>query len=287
VDALFHQAGVIPVDTLGEMFDTAQLLSTQPVPLGRRIAIIGNAGGPGILAADACEAAGLEVPDLTDSTLAALRSFLPRAASISNPVDMVASASAAEYGRALDLVLADENIDAAVAIFVTPRIADPDDVARAIAEVASKHSKPVVANFLGMATAPAPLATGPSKIPSYFFPEPAVRALALACRYGQWRRRNAGREVEFRDLDFPAVRTVVEAALDAHPAGRWLTPGEVHAVLRSYGIATVESVTVGNALEAVTAARRIGYPIALKAGAADLLHKTNLGGARPSLHSDA
>jgi acetyl coenzyme A synthetase (ADP forming)-like protein len=287
VDALFHQTGVIRVDTLQEMFDTAQLLAMQPIPSGRRVAVVGNAGGPGILAADACEAAGLEVPDLSSETLAGLRSFLPDAASIANPVDMVASASAAEYERALDLVLADDNVDAVVVIFVPPLVTDADDVARAIARATCGQTKPVVANFLGMATAPPPLSSGESAIPNYCFPEPAVHALARACRYGQWRDRDGGQPVAFTDLNTAAVRPMIESVLSRDPAGAWLAPDEANIVTSAYGIAAVESVTVGNSTEAVSAARRVGFPIALKAGAAGLVHKTDRGGVRLSLHTAA
>jgi len=287
VDALFHQTGVIRVDTLEEMFDTAQLLSTQPIPSGRRVAILGNAGGPGILAADACEATGLEVPDLCPETLAGLRAFLPEAASISNPVDLVASASAADYERALGLVLEDENVDAVIVIFVPPLVTDADDVARAIAQASSGQTKPVVANFLGMPTAPAALSCSESAIPNYCFPEPAVHALARACRYGQWRQRDSGRQVAFRDLDAGGLRTMIESVLSRDPAGRWLAPQETNVVMRAYGIAVVESIVVSNSAEAARAARRIGYPIALKAGTAGLLHKTDRGGVRLALQSDA
>jgi len=287
VDALFHQTGVIRVDTLEEMFDTAQLLSMQPIPSGRRVAILGNAGGPGILAADACGAAGLQVPELSPATLAGLRSFLPEAASVSNPVDMIASASAAEYERALRLVLEDDNVDAVVVIFVPPLVTDADDVARAIAHSSSGQSKPVVANFLGMANAPEPLSCGGSAIPSYCFPEPAVHALARACLYGHWRNRDRGQEVTFPDLDTGGVCTLIESVINRDPAGAWLSPEDVNLVLHAYGIVAVESVTVTDPTEAVRAARRIGYPIALKAGAAGLLHKTDRGGVRLSLSSDA
>ena len=129
VDALFAQTGVIRVDTLAELFDTAELLAAQPVPAGRRVAIVGNAGGPGILAADACEAAGLDVVELSERTQAELRSFLPAAASVANPVDMVASARAEDYHRVIRRVLGDDTVDAVLTIFVPPLVTDPDAVA--------------------------------------------------------------------------------------------------------------------------------------------------------------
>jgi acetate---CoA ligase (ADP-forming) len=126
------------------------------VPAGRRIAIVGNAEGPGILAADACEAAGLEVPELSAATQRRLRYFLHGAPSVRNPVDMVASASPQNYVQSIRAELEDEGIDAVIVIFIPPLVTDPDDVARATSAAAENASKPLVANFLGMLEAPAP-----------------------------------------------------------------------------------------------------------------------------------
>jgi acyl-CoA synthetase (NDP forming) len=125
VDALFRQAGVIRCDTMGELFDVAQLLASQPVPAGRRVGILTNGGGPGILCADACEAEGLEVGILPDATQEELAAFLPPAASVGNPVDMTAGAGAAEYRRAIGTLGACEALDALVVIFVPPRMFSP------------------------------------------------------------------------------------------------------------------------------------------------------------------
>src|SRR5690606_4355997 len=130
--ALFRQAGVIRADTLEQMFDVASLLAHQPIPKGNRVAIVTNAGGPGILAADACEAEGLVLPTLTEETQAKLREFLPAAASVTNPVDMVASASADDYRRSLSLVLDDPNVDAVITIFIPTGSADSEAVAQGV-----------------------------------------------------------------------------------------------------------------------------------------------------------
>ena len=137
VDALFRQAGIIRTERLEELFDVAALLSHQPIPRGARVAILTNAGGPGILAADACEANGLELPPLSDATRAELRAFLPAAASVGNPVDMLASAPADHYRRALAAILRDESVDSVIAIFIPPLVTEPDAVAAAIAAAAS------------------------------------------------------------------------------------------------------------------------------------------------------
>jgi acetyl coenzyme A synthetase (ADP forming)-like protein len=283
VDALFAQTGVIRVDTLEELFDSAQMLSTQPVPAGRRIAILGNAGGPGILAADACEAAGLEVPELSSQTQDRLRAFLHGAASVRNPVDMVASASPANYEQAIRAVLDDDGIDAVISIFIPPLVTDPDEVARAVSAAAEGAVKPVVANFLGMVEAPAPLNGATRRVPSYSFPEPAVRALAHACEYGEWLRRPSGRRPVFADLRVPAARSVVQSALNRDGAGSWLDPGAVNALLSAYGIGVARSRPARSPEDAVAAAKEVGYPVALKAASPQLVHKTEEGGVALSL----
>lgn len=285
VDALFGQAGVIRVDTLEEMFDATQVLADQPVPAGRRVAIVGNAGGPGILAADACEANGLVVPELSREVQDSLRSFLPSAASVSNPVDMVASASAADYERALELVLRDPGVDAVLAVFVPPLITSPDDVAAAISTVVSRSDKPVVANFLGMASPPSSLRSGPERVPSFCFPEPAARALARACEYGEWRSRGAGHPVLFDDLDPASARALIASVLSTAPEGRWLRPEEATSILGCYGIRMAPFATATGAGEARAAADRIGYPVALKAFGTSLIHKSDEGGVALSLDS--
>lgn len=285
VDALFEQTGVIRVDTLAEMFDTVQVLSDQPVPVGRRVAIVGNAGGPCILATDACEANGLAVPELGRDTQATLRSYLPAAAAVTNPVDMVASAGAEQFERTLAAVLGDEGIDAVVTVFAPVLGTEADDVAAAIARAATGSSKPVVANFLGLAEGPPGLRTQESRVPSFCFPEPAVRALARACEYGDWRARDPGRPVCFDDIDPSPAQATVAAVLAAEPAGRWLDPAEAGRVLGAYGIPSAESELASDSAAAVAAADRIGYPVALKASGPALVHKTEMGGVRLGLHS--
>jgi acyl-CoA synthetase (NDP forming) len=285
VDALFHQAGVIRVDTLEELFAVAQVLSTQPVPAGRRVGIVGNAGGPGILAADACEGAGLEVPELSEATQAELRSFLPPTAGVRNPVDMVASATAADYERALRAVAADPGIDAVIAMFTPPLVTRADDVARAIAAAAEQSAKPVVANFLAQSGTPEPLRTGTRVVPSFAFPETAARALAAAARYGEWLARPEGTVPTFDDIDRDAARAVVAAAVASHPDGCWLDAESAARLLCAYRIPVAAVQRVGSADEAVAAAEALGLPVALKAAAPELVHKSDVGGVRLDLAS--
>jgi acetyl coenzyme A synthetase (ADP forming)-like protein len=285
VSALFDQAGVIRVDTLEEMFDLAQVLGGQPIPRGRRVAIVGNAGGPGILAADACEADGLLVPELPASTQARLREFLPAAAAVSNPVDMVASASAEDYERALSVVMADDAVDAVVVVFVPPLVTRTEDVADAVARTARQSTKPMVVNLLGVAGIPEQFNGEDSRIPCFAFPEPAVRALARACDYGDWRRRDPGRTVELDEVHTEEAQETVRNLLGTAPLGRWLDPAEASALLGTYGINTIRTVQAQEEQQAADAAERIGFPVALKAVGRDLIHKTELGGVRLGLSS--
>ena len=269
VDALFRQAGVIRTETLEEQFDVAALLAHQPVPQGRRVAILTNAGGPGILAADACEANGLELPPLSDATSAALRAFLPTASSVANPVDMLATAPPEHYRQALRALLADENIDSIVTIFIPPLVTDASAVAEAIAEEAREaHGKPVIAVFMRSEGAPASLAG----VPCYAFPEGAARALARVTAYGAWRNKPASTVPSLPNVRAYEMRQVVEGALAR--GGGWLTPNDTQSLVSAAGIRTAAARLAGSIDEAVEAASAIGYPVALKAVGPTVLHKT-------------
>ena len=286
VDALFRQSGVIRTDTLAELFDVASLLAHQPVPKGRRIGIVTNAGGPAILCADACEAEVLEVPVLTTASQAILRKVLPAQASVANPVDMIATATAAHYERTMEVVAKDPNVDALVVIYIPPVVTRPEDVARAI--VAGSRAvkrpgvdKPVVTVFMSAAGVPDALRAPDVGIPSYPFPENAAIALARAARYGEWRRRPEGVRPEFRDIRRDDAAALVAQAL-ARGEG-WLAAEEVTALLACYGVPTIETRIVADAEHAELAARDMAGAVALKAIAPGLLHKTEAGAVRLEL----
>ena len=292
VDALFRQAGVIRVDTLDELLATAMLLAHQPVPAGRRVAIVSNAGGPGILAADACAGAGLEVPELSPSTQDALRALVARDATVRNPIDLVAGATAEQFGNALRAALHDESIDALLAIFVPPLVTRAEDVARAIASASeTAGEKPVVACFLGRAGVPNELRGDGARrtIPSFAFPEAAAHALGRVADLADWRRRPVGRVPDFGDVDLAAARAIVAAALHADGAqeGVWLDQRQANALLRCFGIPVVGFSVVGTSDDAVAAAKSLGFPVALKAAAPELVHKSDVGGVALDLRDAA
>jgi acetyl coenzyme A synthetase (ADP forming)-like protein len=283
VDALFRQTGVIRVDTLEQLFDTAAVLAHQPLPAGRRVAIVGNSGGPGVLAADACEAAGLEVPELSAATQAALRGCLPPAAGVRNPVDMMASAGPPTYQEALRILLADADVDAVIVVCTPTHAAPIDGIAPALAEVTAEGSvKPIVANLVGIEGIPEPL-RGDRAIPCFPFPEPAAQALARAVWYADWRRRPFGQVPVLDGIDFRAARPLVADYLAAHPDGGWVDPLAAAEILACFGIPVSPLIHVTSGGEAADAAARLGGPVALKAGG--VLHKTDVGGVRLGLDS--
>jgi acetyl coenzyme A synthetase (ADP forming)-like protein len=281
VEALFEQAGVIRVTTIEELFDTGMLLATQPVPRGRRVAILTNAGGPGILAADACEHYSLELPGLAPETLEALAGFLPPEASLGNPVDMIASADAESYRRAVSVLLADDNIDALLVIFVPPLMTAAPDVARAIAGSAASTDKPVVSCFMGthgFRTGLHGEAASEVRIPSYAFPESAARALARAAGYGEWLEHADSPIVPVEIGTTRGAEVCEAAAAQSEAGGVWLPPGRATELLSSYGIRTPESAVANSAAGAAEKAAQLGFPVVLKVIADQVAHKSDIGG---------
>jgi acetyl coenzyme A synthetase (ADP forming)-like protein len=268
VEALFRDAGVIRTDTVEELFHVGALLAHQPLPAGPRVAIVSNAGGPAILAADACEARGLSLARLAEATRANLTAFLPAAASVGNPVDMLATASADDYRRALPLLLEDPAVDSVLAIFIPPLVTQANDVAEAIAGAARGSRKPVLATFFGAAGVPAALAP----VPCYVFPESAAAALARVVGYSRWRAQPPGVVPALPGFDGSRARAIVARA--SRTGGGWLDPLSAFALLEACGIATAPVHTVVTSEGALAAAGTAGYPVVLKGAGPTLLHKT-------------
>jgi acetyl coenzyme A synthetase (ADP forming)-like protein len=277
VDSLFRQAGVIRTDTLAGMFDVASLLASQPLPAGKRVAIVTNAGGPGIMCADACEALGLQVAPLRDDVRAELAAFLPAEAALTNPVDMIATAPAEHYRRALGVIARHGAADAIIAIFIPPLLTQPSEVAQAIREgIAEVETHlPVLAVFMSAEGAPPDLSSPDLTIPAYAFPEDAARALARAAEYGVWRATPQGEVTTYTGLRSEEAAAVIAAALARRRT--WLEPGDVAKLLDCYGLPTPRDEPARTPGEVVAAAARIGGAVALKAVAPTLLHKTDVG----------
>lgn len=288
VDALFEQAGVIRTNTLEELFDVAALLATQPPPEGTRVGVVTNAGGPGILLADACEAQGLTLPELTPGSLERLRSFLPPAAGFKNPVDMIASATAEQYERTVEIVGGDPNIDALVVIFVPPLVTTVEEITTAVVRAAATvpAHKPVLTVFLAGKGAPPLKAKGPrGRLPSYAFPENAARALGAAAKYHRWRERPQGDIVRLTDEQRSEARRIVQASLEVRPEPHWLEAEAVRELLAVGNIAMADLRTTTPA-GAASVGREMGFPLVAKAGASGLVHKSDVGGVVLNLRSE-
>jgi len=297
VAALFGQAGVIRTDTLEELFDVATMLSSQGLPRGRKVAVLTNAGGPGILAADALESNGLEVPALSDRTVAQLAEFLPAEAGMRNPVDMIASASPDAYHRAMTVLGNADEVDALFVIFIPTGTTAKEDVARALitARAELPADVPVVSVFMS-ATGMPPELEG-AGIPSFAFPEAAARALGRVVDYARWRRRPLGAIVEPTGMDREAARRIVDRVLvgvDApsaaqrragEDAGRWCSTEEATRILDAYGITSARSAFVRTAEEGAALQRDWDVPVAVKVAAA--IHKADVGGVALDLRSGA
>jgi acetyl coenzyme A synthetase (ADP forming)-like protein len=284
VDALFQQAGVIRVDTLEELLDCAQLLANQPALDGHRLAIVGNAGGAAVLAADACAAAGLIVPEFDHATQTALRKIAGPNAGVSNPVDLGAGATPKLFEDALRGALGSPSIDGAVVILAPVATADAEEVAKAVVRIEA-GARPIVFVHLGVGDAPAALRNGPRPIPCYAFPERAVRALGRIAGHSSWKRRPVGHAPKLDSIDTVGASAITKAYLAAHPDGGWLSPDDAGAMLRAFGIATAAEVDVSSADEAAAAAVQLGCPVALKAMGATIVHKSDIGGVRLDLSS--
>ncbi|WP_447976909.1 bifunctional acetate--CoA ligase family protein/GNAT family N-acetyltransferase [Candidatus Nitrospira bockiana] len=289
VDALFHQCGVLRAETLDDMFALAALLSHQPLPRGRRVGILTNAGGPGILCADACEASGLSVPELSDATRARLAGFLPRAAALKNPVDLIASATADHYRQAIDTVLSADEIDALIVLYISVNVTDTSSIAGGIAEGlraarGRSKDKPVLLCWMAEGDYDRRIVVDGETIPTSGLPETPARALGKAAAYAVWRTRPPGVVMDFDDLDVAAARAVCRAAR-ARGAG-WLTVEETRRVLAAFRLPIGPGGVAHSPDEAVALARGMGFPVAVKLASQRIVHKTEVGGVRLGLQDE-
>ena len=288
VGALVADTGLLRVDTVEELFDMAAFLAHQPIPQGRRVGILTNAGGPGILATDACEALGLHVDDLPPEVGAELRTFLPAAASVKNPVDMIASANAEQFARAARVILSCDAVDALIVLFVPPVTTDAESVGRGIAEGVAGIDKPVLSCFMGRHGVPEALTRlQAAHIPSYAFPETAARVLARAARYGEWLALPEGKPIVPMGMNLTGAAAVIADAHTRADAQGWLLPDDVNAVLAAIGVMLPETGYARTAGEAATLARHMGFPVVLKLVADGVVHKTDVGGVRVDLRNES
>lgn len=286
VDALLAQAGVLRATTIEELFDMAMAFESRCRPRSRRTAVLTNAGGPGILAADALDACGLDLVELSPATVDLLRPMFPAEASIHNPLDMIVSATPAGYSSAMTALLADPGVDAVVPIFVPPFGIKQEEVASAIvAAAASAKDKVVLAVLMGREGLPQGRAELHAVgIPTYIFPESAARALAALNRHAEWTGVPPAVCVPFDDVDRSAAREIIDRAIG--DGREQLTVPEALNLLRAYRIPIAPSQVVTGEDATARAAAEIGYPVALKVVSPDIVHKTDVGGVRTGVASE-
>jgi acyl-CoA synthetase (NDP forming) len=271
---MFRQAGVIQVDTLDEMFDVAQLVAHQPLPRGRRVAVVGNSDALGLLAADAAAAAGLEV-----------RESIP----------LGAEATAEDFEKALDAAIDNPEVDAVVAVYISPLDTTGEEVADVLAAVGEQSDKPLLSTFLASEGVPELLrvpdvaghTAGRGSVPSYAAPEAALRALGRLVEYAAWLAEPEGEVVAPEEVDIHRARMVLERALGEAPEGRDLAFDEVREVLAAYGVDLWERRSVSSLDEAVAAAEQLGWHVVLKATAEHLRQRPDLAHVRRNLDTSA
>jgi acetyl coenzyme A synthetase (ADP forming)-like protein len=283
VQALFRQAGVIRVDTIEDLFYTANLLANQPIPMGNRVGIVTNAGGPGILGADALETNGLTLPELSPELRAEIGSRLPEEASTRNPVDLIASGGPTEFDHAVSLLLESGEVDSVMVIYVPTTFEGAQGVAAALSRCQERYNGEVtlLSVFMHSGDTARYLAGGEGRraIPTYMFPEAAAHALARAAAHGVWRLRDPGIEVRLEAEQEGAIRAIIDSALEKVSAtGAWMDPEDVDAVLSAAGLRVPKSAVARSPEEAVQAAAAIGGAVVVKVISETALHKSDVGG---------
>src|SRR5262249_11085525 len=268
---------------LDEMLALAAGLAAQPLPPGRRIGIITNAGGPAILCTDACEAGGLVVPELSAHTKKELAAFLPAAAALNNPVDLIASATLDQYSKAIETLLATEEIDALIILYMSVTIVDTAGIAQGIqagienARKTGAKTKTVLIGWMAVGDLDRGFSFPAETIPTYSLPESPALVLSKAAAYLEWRQQPPGMVPDFDDLELSAAQKICTTALSQRGAG-WLTTEETRSLLSAMKLPVQVGGGATTADEAVTLAKQIGYPVAVKLASHQIVHKKESGG---------
>ena len=275
-DAAFQRSGVIRANTVEELFEWARTLASSPLPKGRDMAVLTDAGGMGVMASDALESNGLCLAKLTVPTHDALKAILPPAASVNNPIDMLASATPEQYAKCLSLLLADPHVNGVIVIMLPPPIYAARDTAKAILEVIKASDKPVLTALVGD-----PLLKDALEVfhrehkPDFRFPERAASAMSVLVKRAEYLAQD-------NTCLTPAV---IEDRLSLHTLLQGAQPETFNEVLNAYGIPTLPLLLAHNSSEAVDLAHQIGFPVALKVASAEITHKSDVGGVLLNLHN--
>jgi acetyltransferase len=284
-DSLFAQCGVLRVERLEELFNYATAFATQPLPKANKVAIVTNAGGPGILATDTCIRYGLQMAQLEGGTVENLRKGLPPAASVTNPVDIIGDAGRERYELALTNVLNDKNVDGLIAIALSTAMVAPQEITRAIAEVSSKCKKPVVVYCAGPTDLSVALKIlDENSIPHYKFPEVAAKAMASMASYAHWLARPRTEVQVFKDVNKEEVRRLLATAKRENRNS--LPEPEAYEVLKAYRFPVLDFRLARDEQECIKYAEEIGYPVVLKIVSPDILHKVDVGGVKLNIENE-
>ena len=285
-EAAFKQAGIIRANTIRDLFNYATAFSYQPLPKGKKVAIITNAGGPGIMATDACEKSNISLTSLSKETIDKLKSFLPAAANFYNPIDVLGDARADRFRKTLEVIINDNNVNAVVVLLTPQAMTQPLKTAKAVVEVLDKSSRsiPVVTSFIGgTEVARAVKFLTENNIPSFDIPEEAVDTLGVMMDHTDWKSR-LSYPIESFDVD----RGKVKSIFDRCKVEERLELGELEAreILKAYGISVPEAELASDIKAAKEIAKRIGYPLVLKIVSPNILHKTDVGGVRVGIENE-
>ncbi len=287
-EVAFRQCGIVRARSMAELFDLAVAFAHQPLPRSERVALVTNAGGPGIVATDAVEAKGLKIAQLGKRSLDALRKELPREASIYNPIDVLGDAGADRYGIALKKVMEDKSVDSVIVLVCPTALAQPEDTAKVIVDIYRQHpTKPICGVFMGGASLAGGIRIlGEAGIPCYVFPEVAVNTIAGMVAYARARERVKDTiPPSFKDVDPDRVQRTFEAVKKDNRLV--LLGSEGAEVVGAYGIPAAPIKLATRAEEAVAIAEELGYPVVLKAASPKIIHKTDIGGVKVGLTSPA
>jgi len=288
VETLFQQSGVIRADTLDELFALARGLADQPLPKGKRVGIITNAGGPAILCTDACEAGGLSVPELSKATTVALSAFLPPAASVKNPVDLIASAAPDHYTQAITTLLASKEIDALIVLYMSVTVSDAAGIAKGILRGISTGRQaggtdiPIYICWMAEGDLERTFQAAGETIPTFSLPEHPAVVLGKASRYEAWRTEAPGMIPDFDDINIGAARAICAGALSQEGPG-WLTVEDTRALLACAKLPVAQGGVAKTADQAAALAHNAGFPVAVKLASHQILHKTEMGGVHLNL----
>ncbi|XSG75168.1 acetate--CoA ligase alpha subunit [Herpetosiphon llansteffanensis] len=277
-ESAFGQSGIVRARTMEQLFDFALVFAYQPLLAGPRVAIVTNAGGPGIIATDAIERDGLQMAEFSPATISHLQANLPPTANVYNPIDVIGDAKADRYRTGIEMALADPNVDAVLVLFTPQAGSEAEATVEAMAELSANQSKPIVASFMGAySIKPALKLLNQHKIPNYEFPERAVASLAAMWQHRRWREQPSLTYARF-DVDKDHVRDLFAQVREA---GR-VELGEIEAreVMAAYGMRLPDSRLARSPEEAADIAKEIGFPVVMKISSPDILHKSDIGGVR-------